>query len=83
MHCTLVDMEIVVTEEKENPFLKRKELKLRLKHLDSSTPSKADVVKDLASKYSVADNQIVIDYIYSLKGLSESIVKVKILEGAK
>lgn len=80
MLCTLVDMEIIVTEEKENPFLKRKELKLRLKHPSSTTPSKADIVKELASKYSVADNQVAIDYIYSLKGLSESVVKVKILQ---
>jgi len=76
-------MEITVTEEKENPFLKRKELKLRLKHLSSATPAKADIVKELAAKYSVADDQIVINYVYSVKGLSESIAKVKILQGAK
>lgn len=83
MHCMLVNMEMVVIEEKENPFFNRTELKLRLKHSGVTTPSKADLIKELASKYSVEENQISIDYIFSVKGIGESIAKVKILPRGK
>jgi len=76
-------MEIEVIEEKENPFLNRKELKLKLKHIGANTPSKADLTKELTSKYSVAENQIIIDFIFSMKGIGESIAKVKILPEGK
>ena len=72
-------MEITIVEEKENPFLNRKDIKLRLKHLGESTPSKATLTKELASRYSVEESQILIDYIFSVKGVGESFVKAKIL----
>lgn len=82
MLCTLVkNMEIEVIEEKENPFLKRKELKLKLKHQNAPTPKKQDLIKELASRYSVQENQIFIDYIFTKKGLQESLAKVKIKVG--
>jgi len=79
MLFTLVDMEIVIIEEKENPFFKRKDLKIRIKHLGSPTPSKADIIKELASKYDVDQPQVQIDYIFSQRGLGESFVSCKIL----
>ena len=79
MLFTLVDMEIVIVEEKENPFFKRKDLKIRIKHLGSPTPSKADITKELASKYDVDQSQVLIDYIFSQRGLGESFVSCKIL----
>ena len=72
-------MDIVIAEEKDNPFFKRKDLKIRIKHLASSTPSKNDIVKELATKYSVDALQVQIDYIFSQKGLGDSFVKCKIL----
>ena len=72
-------MEISVTEEKENPFFKRKDLKVKVRHLGSSTPSKVDIGKELASKYSVDASQVQIDYIFSQRGLGESFVSCKIL----
>ena len=73
-------MEISVTEEKENPFFKRKDLKVKVRHLGSSTPSKVDIGKELASKYSVDASQVQIDYIFSQRGLGESSVSCKILQ---
>ncbi len=83
MRYTLVNMEIEILEEKENPFLKRKELKLVIKHENSPTPSKQELKKELASKFSVSEEQIQIDYIFSKKGLCESLSKVKIEKGGK
>ena len=73
-------MEIAIIEEKENPFFKRKDLKVRIRHLGSPTPSKADIVKELASKYDVDVSQVQIDYIFSKRGLGESFVNCKILQ---
>lgn len=79
MHYTLVNMDMTIVEEKENQFLNRKELKIKLKHIGMQTPSKAEVIKEIASKYTVNESQVLIDYIFSVKGLGESFGKVKIL----
>lgn len=81
MLYTLVNMEIEILEEKINPFFKRKELKIALKHANLPTPSKQELKKELASKFSLAEEQVQIDYIFTRKGLCESFAKVKILEG--
>ena len=80
MQYTLVDMEIVIIEEKENPFFKRKDLKIRIKHPASPTPSKTNIAKELAAKYDVDQSQVQIDYIFSQRGLGESFVSCKILQ---
>lgn len=71
-------MEVEILEEKQNPFLGRKELKLRIIHEKAPTPSKQELKKEIASKYSVPEENIVLDYILSKKGLNEAIAKVKI-----
>ncbi len=73
-------MQVTVIEEKENPFFKRKELTLLLKHDASATPSKEELVKMLAASNGVDESQVVIDYIFTRKGISESLAKVKILK---
>jgi len=73
-------MEIEILEEKENPFFERKEVKVNIKHLDAPTPSKEELKKELASKFSVDASLIQIDYIFTKKGIAESFAKVKILK---
>jgi len=72
-------MEIKIVKEKENPFFKRKDLNVEIKHDGVSTPKTDDVVKELAAKFSVDETQVVIDYIMTKSGLSESNARVKIL----
>ncbi|MCS7105871.1 MAG: hypothetical protein NZ942_00945 [Candidatus Aenigmarchaeota archaeon] len=71
-------MELEILEEKENPFFERKELKVRIKHPQAPTPSKQEVKKEIASKYSVPEENVILDYILSKRGLSEAVAKVKI-----
>ncbi|MEM7825257.1 MAG: hypothetical protein QW412_00150 [Candidatus Aenigmatarchaeota archaeon] len=71
-------MEIEILEEKENPFFERKELKVRIKHPQAPTPSKQEVKKELASKYSVPEENVVLNYILSKKGVNEAVAKVKV-----
>ncbi len=74
------NMEIIIQEEKYNPLLKRKELKLVVKHEKEPTPSKEVVKNFLKEKFSVDESQIEIDFILSRVGLPESFVKAKIYD---
>jgi ribosomal protein S24E len=79
MLSTWVDrMDFDVLEEKENVFFARKELQLSIKHPKLATPKKQELVKELSEKYSVPEDQVVVDFIFSKKGLNESVAKVKI-----
>ncbi len=81
MHCTWVDeMDIKVLEEKENKFFNRREFKVLVQHATVATPSKAELIKILAQQYNADENQIQIDYLFSKKGIAESIAKFKILK---
>lgn len=71
-------MDIEMIEERENALLKRRELKLGIKHPQSPTPKKQDLIKEMAAKYSVPEEHVVVDYIFTKKGIQESMAKVKI-----
>jgi small subunit ribosomal protein S24e len=74
------DMEIIIQEEKYNPLLKRKELKILAKHEKEPTPSKEEVKNFLKEKFGVDDSQIEIDFILSRIGIPESFIKAKIYD---
>ena len=71
-------MEVKIIEEKDNPFLERKEVLLRIEHHSQPTPSKKELEDYLTKKYGVDATHIVIDYIFSEVGIGESKAKVKI-----
>ena len=75
-------MEIKILEEKENPFFERRELKLVVKHANSATPTKAEIAKELATSQKADTACVLIDYVFTKKGLQESIVKAKIYKDA-
>jgi len=71
-------MDFDVLEEKENVFFARKELQIAIRHPKSATPKKQELVKELSAKYSVPEEHVVVDFLYSKKGTNESVAKVKI-----
>ncbi|MEM5879172.1 MAG: hypothetical protein QXU74_01630 [Candidatus Aenigmatarchaeota archaeon] len=73
-------MEIEILEEKDNPLLKRKEIKINIKHTNSPTPKKQDLIKEIALKYSVPEDRILLNYIFTKKGVQESTAKIKIYQ---
>jgi|YelNatPaOPRAMG01_1025707.scaffolds.fasta_scaffold60484_4 small subunit ribosomal protein S24e len=73
-------MEIIIQEEKYNPLLKRKELKLIARHEKEPTPSKEMIKSFLKEKFGVDDSQIEIDFILSKVGLAESFIKAKVYD---
>lgn len=73
------DMEIKIVSERDNPFFKRKDLKVNIAHIDDPTPKIDDLKKELAGRYKVDESQVSVDYILTKKGIGESTARVKIL----
>ena len=73
-------LEVEIIKERENEFFKRKDLQAVVKHASLPTPAKTEVANFFAEKYGVDLSQVVIDYIFTKKGVSESLVKAKILK---
>ncbi len=61
-------MEVKIVEESENPLVERDEIKFEVEHRNSSTPSRAEVLKELSSKLGVSESLIVIDKLATLQG---------------
>src|SRR5213593_4403527 len=78
--CMLVNMEIKIISEKNNPFFKRKDIRIEISHPGKTTPSKAELIKEIAAKFSVPEDKIRIDYIFTKKGISESEANIKIFQ---
>ena len=70
-------MEMDILKEKENHLLKRKELEIEIKH-EKATPSKTDIVKELSTRYSVPEENIVLDYVETGKGTRSAFAKAKL-----
>jgi len=71
-------MKVNVTDEKQNPHMKRKELILTIEHGSEATPSKANVEDALAKQISVEKDRIEIVDIISETGMAKSTSKILI-----
>ena len=60
-------MEITITEEKNNPYLKRKEIKGTMT-FTAATPSNADTTKKLSEITKADENLILVKHIYTQFG---------------
>lgn len=72
-------MEVQIESENPNPLLKRKEIEFILK-FDAKTPSRSDVRKKLAGRYSSSEDRVVVDYIKSEFGKTEAKCYAKIYD---
>lgn len=72
-------MDMEITEEKDNQFLKTKTLVISIKHGSGATPAKAELVKAIAAQKGVDEAQVVVKYLITKKGVAESTAHVKIL----
>jgi len=71
-------MKIEIKQDRENPFLKRRELIVDIVHEKESTPTKAAIQKLLSAQLNIEPTYIEIDKIFSKKGISYSEAKIKI-----
>ncbi len=70
-------LKIDVLDERENLFLKRKDLMLLVDHAGSATPKTNDLIVKLSEKFKVDQEKIEIVYILSQKGTAKSKIKAK------
>lgn len=73
-------MKVEIVEEKNNPFLKRKDLLLMIDHSGQPTPKKDDLTNFLAEKYKVEKEKVEVVYIFSETGVARSKAKARIWE---
>lgn len=71
-------MKINVLEERENPFLKRKDMMLVVDHTGTATPKIDNLRTKLAEQFKADAKKIEIVYILSQRGEAKSKVKAKI-----
>lgn len=72
-------MEIKIIKKIDNPFFKRKDLRVDIIHKGAPTPKTDDLKKELGKMYKVDESQVSVDYILTKRGIGESTAKVKIL----
>lgn len=73
-------MEIKLKNRKENPLMEREKIKFEVEHQNSPTPSRAEVMEELASELDVSEDLIVIDKLATLHGRHTASGIVRIYE---
>ncbi len=69
-------MKMEILERKKNPLMKREEVMFSMEHGGKATPSRKDLLKEVAGKLKVKENLLIIDRIFSATGKSQSNLKV-------
>jgi ribosomal protein S24E len=67
-----MDMRHSTISEKENPYMRRKEIVLKLDHPEAPTPANAGLQQHLAKEWKVEPEQVEIRHIYSQVGRQHS-----------
>ncbi|MDR0309173.1 MAG: 30S ribosomal protein S24e [Candidatus Methanoplasma sp.] len=65
-------MKIEITNQKENPLQKRKEVYFTIDHAGESTPGRNAVAEDIAKKMKSKRDCVVVDNIESVYGIGKS-----------
>ncbi len=76
-------MKIKIVSEKDNPLLKRKELVFIANHEGKATPSRGDLLKEIASKTGANEDTIIIEKIMTETGRCSSRIKVHIYKSVE
>ncbi|MDR1691172.1 MAG: 30S ribosomal protein S24e [Candidatus Methanoplasma sp.] len=65
-------MKIEITNQKENPLQKRKEVYFTIDHVGETTPGRNAVAEDIAKKMKSKRDCVVVDNIESVYGIGKS-----------
>lgn len=69
-------MKIEVKEQKKNPLLKREEVLVSLEHAGKATPSRKEMLPELAKVLKSKEELIIVDKIFSAPGKSASQARI-------
>ena len=76
-------MKIEIITERENPFMERIELMVKIDHVGTATPRKAEVQKVVSELKSVEPERVDVRKIFSKKGIGKSEAKIFIWKEPK
>ena len=65
-------MELEITEQNDNPLLNRQEIKVVIKHNESSTPRRNQVIKNISEKLKANRELVIIDHLKNVYGKTET-----------
>ena len=65
-------MELEITEQNDNPLLNRQEVKVIIKHNESSTPRRNQVIKSLSEQLKAKRDLVIIDHLKNAYGKTET-----------
>ncbi|MFB6182560.1 MAG: hypothetical protein ABEI78_00705 [Candidatus Nanohaloarchaea archaeon] len=71
-------METKITDVRENPLMDRKEIEIKLEHLNEATPSKEDVKNRIAAEKDIDESDIEVESVKTLFGENNSTAKLKV-----
>ena len=71
-------MELEIIEQNDNPLLNRQEIKVVIKHNESSTPRRNQVIKNISEQLKTNRELVIIDHLKNAYGKTETHGYVKI-----
>ncbi len=75
-------MKLEVVEHRKNPLMKREEVLFSVDHGGRATPSRADLLKEVARKVKAKEDLVIIDRIFTSTGDSRSSLRVLVYKKA-
>ena len=69
-------MKIEIISQKKNPLVGREDVQARINHEGQRTPSRQEMLKELAHMLKVQENHIIIDRIFTVQGQAVSHAKI-------
>ena len=84
-------MEVKIVSKKENPLLKRKEVKFTVVHTQGKTPARLDIKRSVASELQISDKLVFVKKMKTMTGTNitvgeanayETEVQAKLIEPA-
>ena len=69
-------MKIEIVSQKKNPLLGREDVHLRINHDGQRTPSREEILKEIAHTLKMGENHVIIDRIFTVQGQAVSNAKV-------
>ena len=65
-------MELEIIEQNDNPLLNRREIKVVIKHNESSTPRRNQVIKNISEQLKANRELVIIDHLKNSYGKTET-----------
>ncbi len=79
----VIIMKIDITENKENPLMKRNEVRAVIHHEGGATLSRVQILEHLSKSLKAGKENIVINKIFGIKGIDRSEAKIAVYKDKK